>query len=96
MQESGAELPASPGGSQFVSGVQKRRAMGTYVTVEILRVEKNRPPRVLKRLRHSAHSLEAVFAATENVIRSPRSATGANAFHIVSDSGMEIYRWPDD
>jgi hypothetical protein len=69
--------------------------MGTFVTIEILRVEKNKPPRVLKRLRHATHSLEAVFASTESVIRSPRSPAGANAFHIVSDSGMEIYRWPD-
>jgi len=56
--------------------------MGTFVTIEILRVEKNKPPRVLKRLRHSTHSLEAVFASTESVIRSPRSPAGANAFHI--------------
>jgi hypothetical protein len=69
--------------------------MGTFVTIEILRVENDKPPRVLKRLRHSTHSLEAVFASTESVIRSPRSPAGANAFHIVSDSGMEIYRWPD-
>jgi hypothetical protein len=69
--------------------------MGTFVTIEILRVEKNKPPQVLKRLRHSTHSLEAVFASTESVIRSPYSPAGANAFHIVADSGMEIYRWPD-
>jgi hypothetical protein len=69
--------------------------MGTFVTIEILRVEKNKPPRVLKRLRHSTHSLEAVFASTESVIRSPRSPAGANAFHIIADTSMEIYRWPD-
>jgi hypothetical protein len=65
------------------------------VTVEMLRVEKNKPPRLLHRLSHSTHSLEAVIATMENMLRSSNSASGANAFRITSDNGAEIYRGPN-
>ena len=64
------------------------------VTVEMLRVEKNKPPRMLHRLTHSTHSLDAVIANMENMLRASPSASGANAFRITSDKGVEIYRGP--
>jgi hypothetical protein len=64
------------------------------VTVEMLRMEKNKPPRLLHRLTHATHSINAVIATMENMLRSSAPAAGANAFRITSDRGEEIYRGP--
>ena len=72
-----------------------KEAARANVVIEILRVENNKPPQILHRLSHSAHSLEAVFTSVEAVINSYRLPAGPNAFRIVTDSGTEIYRWPD-
>jgi hypothetical protein len=77
------------------SGAAGKGSTRAKVTVEMLRVEKNKPPRLLHRLTHSTHSLEAVVATMENMLRSSPSATGANAFRITSDKGAEIYRGPN-
>jgi len=76
------------------SGAAYKKSPRARVTVEMLRVEKNKPPRLLHRLTHSTHSLEAVVATMENMLRSSVSVSGANAFRITSDKGAEIYRGP--
>ena len=76
-------------------GAADRNSRRSKVTVEMLHVEKNKPPRLVHRLTHSTHSLEAVIATMENMLRSSTSASGANAFRITSDSGAEIYRGPN-
>lgn len=76
------------------SGDADRNSTRARVTVEMLRVEKNKPPRLLHRLTHSTHSLDAVVATMENMLRSSASVSGANAFRITSDKGTEIYRGP--
>lgn len=75
-------------------GAVDKNSRRAKVTVEMLRVEKNKPPRLVHRLTHSTHSLEAVVATMENMLRSSTSASGANAFRITSDKGAEIYRGP--
>ena len=75
-------------------GAVDKNSRRAKVTVEMLRVEKNKPPRLLHRLTHSTHSLEAVIATMENMLRSSTSDSGANAFRITSDKGAEIYRGP--
>lgn len=75
-------------------GAADKNSRRAKVTVEMLRVEKNKPPRLLHRLTHSTHSLEAVIATMENMLRNSASASGANAFRITSDKGAEIYRGP--
>jgi hypothetical protein len=75
-------------------GAVDKNSRRAKVTVEMLRVEKNKPPRLLHRLTHSTHSLEAVIATMENMLRSSTPDSGANAFRITSDKGAEIYRGP--
>ena len=43
------------------------------VTVEMLRVEKGAPPRLLHRLTHSTHSLPAVVATMKTMLPVPRT-----------------------
>ena len=76
------------------SGAADKKTPRAKVTVEMLHVEKNKPPRLIHRLTHSTHSLEAVVTTMENMLRSSASASGANAFRITSDKGTEIYRGP--
>jgi hypothetical protein len=64
------------------------------VTVEMLRVEKGAPPRLLHRLTHSTHSLPAVVATMKTMLRATSAGSGANAFRITCDRGTDIYHGP--
>jgi hypothetical protein len=77
-----------------MDGMGGKRATRANVTVEILRVEGDNPPKVLHVLRHAAYSLDAVFASSKAVIESAPPTAGANAFRILADDGSEIYSWP--
>jgi hypothetical protein len=76
--------------------VAARQPAGNYVKlkVEILRLNGG-APEVLHSLRLSSSSVGTVRDSMKGVARSPAGPREANAFRIVSEDGVELYRWPE-
>lgn len=65
------------------------------VTVEILRWEDGKKPKVLGAIRHESHSLEAVAAAAQGVIDSGELPGKVDGYRIVTERGSEFFGWAD-
>jgi hypothetical protein len=63
------------------------------VRVELLRWEGREQPRVLHSMTHESHSLDVVTAAAQGVVDEPE--IGADAYRIVTETGVELYGWPN-
>jgi hypothetical protein len=64
--------------------------------VEIIRLEQNRPPRVLHSFIHSAFSVRLVRESMKAVVNSPSWPHEANGFRILAEVGTELYRFSRD
>jgi len=64
------------------------------VTVEILRWEDDQPPKLIHRLSHDCHSLDAVVAAAQSVVDSLELPEQPNGYRIITEEGTELYGWP--
>jgi hypothetical protein len=62
--------------------------------VEILRLNGG-APELLHSFRHASSSIAAVRESMKRVTQSPAWPPEANAFRIVSEEGVELYRWPE-
>jgi hypothetical protein len=62
--------------------------------VEILRLNGS-APELLHSFRHRSSSMAAVRESMKRVTQSPAWPLKANAFRIVSEDGVELYRWPE-
>ena len=61
--------------------------------VEILRWEKDQPPKVLHSFTHTATSLHMVQESMKAVINSSAWPKKANGFCIICEGGTELYRF---
>jgi hypothetical protein len=84
--------------SQFgpFAEVAVRQQAGNYLKlkVEILRLN-GAAPDVLHSFRHTSSSVTAVRESMKGVTQSPAWPPEANAFRIVSEDGVKLYRWPE-
>ena len=65
------------------------------VSVELLQWREGEQPKVLHRIVHESHSLQTVAAALRNVMNSPEITLKADGYRIVTETGTELYGWPD-
>jgi hypothetical protein len=64
------------------------------VRIEILRFEQG-VQKVIGAITHNAHALERVAAAAQSVIDSGQLPERVDGYRIVTESGTELYGWPN-
>jgi hypothetical protein len=63
--------------------------------IEVLHIGEAQAPRVLHMFTHTASSIHMVQVAMKSVLCSAEWPTEANGFRIRTDTGEELYRWPE-
>jgi hypothetical protein len=63
--------------------------------IQILKADSGQPPRILHGFSHTASSIHMVRETMKAITESSEWPPGANGFRILSETGVELYRWPE-
>jgi hypothetical protein len=63
--------------------------------IEILKANSGQQPRVLHRFSHTASYVNMVRETMKAITESSEWPREANGFRILSQTGAELYRWPE-
>jgi hypothetical protein len=63
--------------------------------IEILKLNSTQTAQILYGFSHTASSVHMVRETMKAVTESAEWPPGANAFRILSETGTELYRWPE-
>jgi hypothetical protein len=92
-----SEVPRNFQSSQFVcrgySGTEGNPDL--KFIIEILRLNSAQTPRILYGFSHTASSVHMVRETMKAITESSEWPPDANGFRILSETGVELYRWPE-
>jgi hypothetical protein len=63
--------------------------------IEILNLNSAQTPHILYGFSHTASSIHMVRETMKTITESSEWPTEANGFRILSETGAELYRWPE-
>jgi hypothetical protein len=63
--------------------------------IEVLKLDNGQPHRILHAFTHAASSVHLVRETMKAVMASPEWPQEANGFRIVTETGKELYFWPE-
>jgi coenzyme F420-reducing hydrogenase delta subunit len=82
------------GGCAF-NAVDLRQGNRMKFIIQVLKLNGAGKPQILHAFAHSASSVHMVRETMKALIESPEWPLEAKGFRIVSETGSELYRWPE-